>query len=123
MRRLIAIFLIVILPLQVTWGVIAVNCTHNESGISAQHFGHHEKANSHAVKKEGADTDVAGVDFSYDSAHHNVCDGGFDILIPSKLQTLAATPVGKSQYNLLSLINLSSIHSSRIERPNWDSLA
>lgn len=40
MRRWLAVFLLVFLPLQFTWSVAAAYCQH-ESG-SSQHFGHHQ---------------------------------------------------------------------------------
>jgi hypothetical protein len=41
MNKWLAIFLLVFLPLQLTWTVADAYCQH-ESGLAAQHFGHHD---------------------------------------------------------------------------------
>lgn len=40
MKRLVIVFLLVFLPLQMSWGAVTAYCEH-EQGTSAQHFGHH----------------------------------------------------------------------------------
>lgn len=40
MRRLLIIFLVVLLPAQFVWGAAAGYCRH-EQGIQSQHYGHH----------------------------------------------------------------------------------
>lgn len=42
MRRWLALFLLCLLPLQVSWAVVADYCSH-EHGRAAQHFGHHDE--------------------------------------------------------------------------------
>lgn len=41
MKKLLLIFLLAILPLQVSWAAVAVYCQHEEE-VTSQHFGHHE---------------------------------------------------------------------------------
>lgn len=41
MRRFLIIFMLLILPLQVSWAAVATYCQH-ETGMKAQHIGHHE---------------------------------------------------------------------------------
>jgi hypothetical protein len=54
MRRWLAILLLVLLPAQTTWAVVAGYCVH-ESSAAASHFGHHDHAShSHAPGLPGA---------------------------------------------------------------------
>ncbi|WP_409241968.1 cation efflux protein, CzcI family [Curvibacter microcysteis] len=41
MKYLIAFFVAVLLPLQLSWGVAAAYCQHETTASAAQHFGHH----------------------------------------------------------------------------------
>lgn len=41
MKRLLLLFLMVFLPLQMSWGAVESYCEH-EKGRAAQHFGHHD---------------------------------------------------------------------------------
>src|SRR6218665_1153099 len=46
MQRIVLVFLLLLLPVQWTWAAAASICRH-ESGIHAQHFGHHEHRHDH----------------------------------------------------------------------------
>ena len=46
MRRILAIFLLTLLPLQFSWAAVASYCAH-ETQADAAHFGHHEHAHEH----------------------------------------------------------------------------
>lgn len=52
MRRWLAIFLLVLLPVQLGWAAVGVYCAH-ESGAAADHFGHHD--HRHSVDDNGND--------------------------------------------------------------------
>ena len=52
MRRLIAIFLLVLLPFQAVWAAMEPYCLHENAQSQSHHFGHHEH-------QHHADTDVA----------------------------------------------------------------
>jgi hypothetical protein len=66
MRRLFFIFLLVIVPFQLSWGAAAVYCKHESNPVAA-HFGHHrhkhaassEESKSSPAKLQFADTDCA----------------------------------------------------------------
>lgn len=66
MRRFLALLLLAILPLQLSWAGVAVYCQH-EPAQSAQHFGHH----AHEVQAQADDSGdssaqgAGGVDCSY----------------------------------------------------------
>lgn len=56
MRRWLALLLLCLLPLQVSWAAVADYCTH-EHGRAAQHFGHHDEEHpaSSAPSDDGPD--------------------------------------------------------------------
>ena len=56
-RRLVFLFLAVLLSLQLSWGAVSGYCQH-ESGARAKHFGHHEHVHKVDAKKV-ADLKVA----------------------------------------------------------------
>ena len=56
MRRLIAIFLLALLPLQFSWAAVAPYCGHEERADAA-HFGHHEHQH-HTEAGSGVDADA-----------------------------------------------------------------
>ena len=49
MKRLLAILLALLLPLQLSWAAVGEYCQHESSPKAAQHFGHH----SHVHKSDG----------------------------------------------------------------------
>jgi len=115
--------MIVILPLQATWGAVAINCTHHEEGVAAQHFGHHTKTNSDSATDAGSDdAGKLNIDTSYDSAHHNDCEGGGEAVIFTISLTFIA-PSGQTHCYVEPFFPQSTIISSRIERPKWNNLA
>lgn len=56
-RRVLLLFIAVLLPLQLAWGAVSGYCQH-ESGARTQHIGHHEHVHK-ADAKKGADLKVA----------------------------------------------------------------
>lgn len=117
MRHYLAIFLLIFMPLQLSWAVVAAYCQH-EQVATKTHLGHHQhehQADQDAAKPAGK---LAKGTTDADCAACHV----------------AATPL---------IINLSEIHfaqtgsalaslyhwpansapASTIERPQWDSLA
>ena len=57
LRRLLFLFLAVLLPLQFSWGAVSGYCQH-ESGARAKHFAHHEHVHK-ADPKKAVDLKVA----------------------------------------------------------------
>ena len=68
MKKLILIFLLLIVPLQFAWAAAGVYCQH-EQGKASFHFGHH--AHSHDGKHDAADskTKVSKVHLDCSSCH------------------------------------------------------
>jgi len=52
MRRWIAVFMLMLLPLQFSWAAVASYCQHESSPATAQHVGHHE--HKHGADDNGA---------------------------------------------------------------------
>lgn len=123
MRRLIAIFLLVFMPLQLSWAAVSGYCQH-ESDVSsqAQHPGHHEhehkssdsmsdtKAPTSKVSNlDGSDTDCA-------SCHAGCCAA----LVTQKQMPLSQGPehvtATQAEFLFRSAIE-------RPERPQWNHLA
>lgn len=42
MRRWLVVFLLALLPLQLSWAAVAAYCQHEKAPSQAEHFGHHE---------------------------------------------------------------------------------
>jgi hypothetical protein len=117
MRRLIAIFLLVLLPFQAVWAAMEPYCLHETSPSQSQHFGHHEHQHhadgAGAHRGDGAnDTGKASAMLDHD--HH--CCSGVSLLpadwpLPGLLPQAdgVATPLG----------SYTSFDATRIERPNW----
>ena len=117
MRRLIAIFLLVLLPFQAVWAAMEPYCLHENAQSQSHRFGHHEH-------QHHADTDVAQHDDDtkntgkasamLDHDHH--CWSGASLLsaavpLPGPLPQAAGVASPLASYV--------SFDATRIERPNW----
>jgi hypothetical protein len=122
-RRLLAIFVLALLPLQFSWAAVAVYCEHETQG--AGHFGHHEHqhnadvgAHADATPDPDATGDKAPGAMDLDCGH---CHGQCSVML-----ALPAEPPG-----LLSTAPPSDTtdeavgaHApTRPERPQWLRLA
>ena len=117
MRRLFMIFLLVLMPLQLSWAAIASYCQH-EIGAAAKHFGHHDHqhktadgkdASSDPAKTTGGDPDCAS------------CHAGCLSALPGAvtIAALADSSLGAADY----WARLTSPPFERLERPQWRALA
>lgn len=90
MRRWLTIFLLVFLPLQLSWAAGSVYCQH-ETGSSAKHFGHH------GHRHLGGDRDGSAVDDGGDASgtYHADCESchlSAGATLPAPAVELAITP-------------------------------
>lgn len=117
MRRWLTIFLLVFLPLQLSWAAGSVYCQH-ETGSAAQHFGHHE--HQHTVDAERADNSSSKANGSID-ADCGTCHAGCSTAIfePLSVLTVGVT----SDMHTGHQFRTSSPPPSLPERPNWADLA
>lgn len=117
MRKWLVMFLLVFLPLQVSWAAAASYCQH-EAGASAKHFGHHahqhkaadgKDASSDPAKTLGGDPDCAS------------CHAGCLSVLPGnvKLASLIGSSMDVADYRE----RLTSPIPERLERPQWRYLA
>lgn len=118
MRRWIAIFLMIVLPLQLSWAVAASYCQ-DEQGSGAQHFGHHFHADQDGVavspsplKNKAPSQQHADLDCG--CAGH-LCGAH---MLPTGVDTPLA-PDYERQHAVLVLVAYQSADPPRIERPNW----
>lgn len=110
MRRWLAIFLLVLLPLQLSWAAAAPYCQH-ETGAAVQHFGHHE----HKHHQGSADTtDVPSFAADSDCAACNAGCAAATVTVPS-LALDAAPPALAPWYPHVP----TSPPATQPERPNW----
>ena len=117
MRRYLAIFLLVLLPLQYSWAAMASYCEH-ETSVTAKHPGHHthdhasidqQESSKNAPQSPGMDDDCA------------TCHMGCAAALVSDLSktTLAAS----DDHPLHLQVIASHLASERPERPQWPVLA
>ena len=123
MRRWLAILLLVLLPTQMTWAVVAGYCAH-ESGAAADHVGHHDHAShGHApLPLDVSDPPDAGNDaragVSHDCGH---CHGQYASMLvtigPLHLERFpsASAPVNDER--------CAANAAAQPERPKWARLA
>lgn len=123
MRRWLAILLLVLLPAQATWAVVAGYCVHKPGG-AASHFGHHDHAShSHAPTlpdapgTPGANND-ATTGASNDCGHcHGQYAGMLIGIEPLQLDRCPAASAPASDESWAAHT------AARPERPQWMSLA
>jgi hypothetical protein len=114
MRRWIAILLMTVLPLQLSWAVAASYCQ-DELGAGAQHFGHHvhgdhdgvDAAKNLAKGQQHADRDC-GCSGQLCGAH----------LLPAGLDALPVVTPGQ-QLSTAVPRTYQYLDPPRIERPKW----
>lgn len=111
MKRLFLIFLLTMLPLQMSWAVVSDYCEH-ESGKAAQHLGHHEHKHETSNDKQPSKSKLGTGDSHCSYCHHccaNIIDTSQPILDLLFDSTLA-------QFELQRYISPISDGPSR---PNW----
>ncbi|RZU00906.1 hypothetical protein [Rivibacter subsaxonicus] len=83
MRRLLIIFLMLLLPTQWTWAAVASACQH-ETGVAAQHVGHHEHVHEQAGPDADQDLTAAAGDQqpTFDADCHTCHGSCASILMP-----------------------------------------
>lgn len=120
MRRWLLIFLVVLLPMQLSWAAVASYCQHeSSSSATTQHVGHHE----HQHEADAASTDQGGTDSKSTTATSAVdvdcgtCHAGCcTAMLQSPILVMAKLP---SESHNAPALRLSSQPASLPERPNW----
>lgn len=131
MRRWLILFLLSMLPLQVSWAVAATvdYCAHDQDQ-TAQHFGHHEDASAHdhyvhdndvhdndayaaEAEKSHGDTGPAGQ--LHLDHEHNHLSGFLGLLSEVDISTHKSPQLFPLGDTLIYL----SLPPGNLERPNW----
>lgn len=123
MRRWLAILLLVLLPIQMSWAAVADYCTH-ESGAAADHVGHHDHADHGHTPATADVSDQSGADEGATSTPdadcgqcHGQCTGMLVSLVTTahNRTTAAPTPAGDAPCTAQA--------AAQPERPQWARLA
>ncbi|RQO80868.1 hypothetical protein [Acidovorax sp. FJL06] len=122
MRRLLAIFLLILLPLQAAWVAAAPYCGH-EPSAAVEHVGHHQHAHeSHGAAPAAADagpdqgTPAGLADLDCHSCHGYGSAMVLEPGVPRAAPSPSRYPQGIALQSLQPPL-------SRPERPRWQPLA
>lgn len=119
MRRFLLIFMVVMMPLQLSWAAVSSYCQH-ESGAAAKHLGHHEHQHQQADKTGDSDQTKAkkfgtvDADCHFCYAYSPVIFSDTEVISSVVTEPLFATWASEASR---------SNPSPRPERPNWVALA
>ncbi len=123
MRRWLLIFLVVLLPMQLSWAAVASYCQHESStATTTQHVGHHEHqheaeaASANNSDKSTHPSSAGAVDVDCGTCHAGCCTA----MLQSPIPVMAKLP---SETHSATAVCLSSQPASLPERPNWAHLA
>jgi len=117
-RKWLAIFLLVFMPLQLGWAAVASYCQH-ETGAAAQHTGHHDHQHK-AVDGKAASPDPAKAALGSDP-DCAFCHAGCASAVLSDVAV--AAPADAAQNTSDHRAHLTWPPSERLERPQWRALA
>ena len=121
MRRWFLIFLLVLLPMQLSWAAVASYCQHESGGTTTQHLGHH--AHEHEADAAPADSSSAKTNSAPNAVDIDcgTCHAGGCAVLPLPLSVLMANLSSKAHSE--PALHLRSQPASLPERPNWACLA
>lgn len=117
MHKWLAIFLLVFVPLQLSWAAGAGYCQH-ETGVAAKHVGHHDHQHKTADSKDASSDLAKTMAGDPDCAS---CHAGCCVALPVTITTasLADSFLGAAD----DVAHLTSPPFKRLERPQWRVLA
>ncbi|MDR3086791.1 MAG: hypothetical protein LBU45_02405 [Azoarcus sp.] len=110
MRRWLSILLLIVLPLQMSWGVATTYCQH-ETG-SVQHLGHHD--HKHQAEDNGEPVKGSLSDADHDCA---VCHAGCVVALTASSSSLPEIGVAADHFR--TVLFLTSLPGDPPERPDW----
>ena len=115
MRKIIAILLLSLLPLQASWAAVAGYCQH-EQGAATRHLGHHEHQH-HQTQKAASDEASSPINAAADLDCSLGHAGGLVAMLTEPSLSAATLPVA----DLAASIDPppSSAPLDLPERPNW----
>ncbi len=118
MRRWIAIFFLVLFPLQAVWAAAAPYCQHEKEPTSF-HIGHHTHEHHGVSNADSADADkqLLSMDDGDCQACHAFCSALYSDATRTEALAIASTPA------TTPLIALPTSPQTQPERPNWKRFA
>ena len=119
MRRLIAVFILALLPLQFSWSAVASYCMHERATAQTQHVGHHE--HEHEAKSVVDPADKNGQNADQVDSDCWVCHGvGIGVFnVPYAKQGVSHVSRLGAQPNE----RLACVTPNPPDRPQWSVLA
>lgn len=124
MTRRIVTCLLLMLAFQFTWSAISAYCMH-ESGVAAQHLGHHQhKDDNHASADEAqfADAGDSGQAAKKKSAHSHCASCVHAVLAPAALAPATLLMLADDAPVVTDIV-FDSVVQLPPERPQWHSAA
>lgn len=117
MRRCLIIFLLIFMPMKFSWAAVVAYCQH-ETGVSAEHMGHHEHQHS------DSDGDAKSADFSKVSGTDpdcGTCHAGCAAVLLGTASLVPSFTVVTTLF--VPARSMASLPPDRPERPQWLFLA
>ena len=118
MKRILLIFMLVALPLQMTWAAMAAYCSH-EAGASARHLGHH--FHNHKTSTDDPSSDPARGTSKAHADCHFCQAAGHNVIQPA---------LAEHQFDKRNLVQVgfvphsySSFFPEGPDRPRWPRFA
>ncbi len=118
MHKCLAIFLLLFMPLQLTWAAANTYCQH-ESGAAAQHFGHHN--HQHQAQDDKSATPDPAQKYSGGDPDCTLCHAGYAAALTDSATIILATDSSLDAADYLT--RLTAPLFKRRERPQWPALA
>lgn len=116
-RKWLVIFLLVFMPLQLSWAAVAGYCRH-ETGAAAKHFGHHDHQHKTADGKDASSDPAKTIGGDPDCSS---CHAGCLSALPGvvTVASLAESSLHTADHGT----HLTSPPFERLDRPRWRALA
>ena len=118
MRRLVTIFLLVLMPMQLSWAALSVYCPHETGSPAQQVENHHHQHQTAAIQEDGGDPHATG----NVNADSGACHAGHITALFGSGR-LPAVSVSSETYTAYQIQVPSPPHLPVPERPNWADLA
>ncbi|CAN7752958.1 hypothetical protein LJR066_006743 [Acidovorax sp. LjRoot66] len=118
MRRLIAVFMLALLPFQFSWSAVAAYCMHESTTAQAQHVGHHEHKHDADKADHQADKGDQSAGFDIDcSVCHGAGIGALNFPYASRGASHDGS-VGAQPH-----VRIAGVTPTPPDRPRWSVLA
>lgn len=113
-KKLFLILLLLVMPLQSSWAVVAAYCQ-PEAEVTAKHFGHHEHQHERHHAQVGQDSDEDSKSLTTSDCLD--CHGLYSGMVVTSFDTQSPGPIAGPPAHATS--RLISATSCRPEKPKW----